>query len=52
MDDVSERGDGNDSIFGDGGSELSSVVYDKAVHYIDWCVLTACGISACLIPHF
>jgi hypothetical protein len=31
VDDVSERGDDNDSIYGDGGSELSSVVYDKAV---------------------
>lgn len=38
VDDVSERGDGNDSVFGDGGTELSSAVYDKAVHYIDWCV--------------
>lgn len=35
VDDVSERGDDNDSIFGDGGSELSSAVYDKAVHYIN-----------------
>lgn len=35
MDDVSERGDDNDSIFGGGGSELSSTVYDKAVHYIN-----------------
>lgn len=35
VDDVSERGDDNDSIFGDGGSESSSVVYDNAVHYIN-----------------
>jgi hypothetical protein len=40
VDDVSERGDDNDSIFGDGRSEFSSAVYDKAVHYINWCVLT------------
>ena len=39
VDDVSERGDDNDSIFGDGKPELSSLVYDKAVHYINWCVL-------------
>ena len=36
VDDVSERGDDNDSVFGDGGSELTSAVYDKAVHYINW----------------
>ena len=40
VDDVSERGDDNDSVFGGRGSELSSAVYDKAVHYINWCVLT------------
>lgn len=37
VDDVSERGD-TDSVFGDGGTELSSTIYDKAVHYINWCV--------------
>jgi len=35
VDDVSERGDDNDSIFGDGRSQSSSAVYDKAVHYIN-----------------
>ena len=35
VDDVSERGDDNDSAYG-GGSEVSSAVYDKAVHYINW----------------
>lgn len=34
VDDVSERGE-NDSAFGDTGSELSSAVYEKAVHYIN-----------------
>lgn len=40
VDDVSERGDDNDSVYGDGKSEsfASSTVYDKAVHYINWCV--------------
>lgn len=36
VDDVSERGDDNDSAFWDGRSELSPAVYDKAVHYINW----------------
>ena len=40
VDDVSERGGDNDSVFGDGRSELSSTVYDKAVHYINWCVMS------------
>jgi len=35
VDDISERGDDNDSIYGGGRSELSSAVYDKAVHYIN-----------------
>jgi len=35
VDDVSERGDDTDSVFGDGGTELSSNIYDKAVHYIN-----------------
>lgn len=43
VDDVSERGDDNQSIFGDGRSESSSAVYDKAVNYINWCVLTTPG---------
>ena len=51
VDDVSERGDDNDSTFGDGRSPSSSVVYDKAVHYINWCVASPVSIggSACLI---
>ena len=36
VDDVSERGDDNDTIYGDGRSETSSDVYDKAVNYINW----------------
>ncbi|KAF9653152.1 hypothetical protein BDM02DRAFT_3183108 [Thelephora ganbajun] len=39
VDDVSERDD-NDSAYGDGRSELSSDVYDKAVHYIN-CFLSS-----------
>lgn len=40
VDDVSEGGDDNDSIFLDGGFEFSSAVYDKAVRYINGCVLS------------
>lgn len=36
VDDVSERGDDNGSVFGDGGSELPTTAYDKAVDYINW----------------
>ena len=36
VDDVSERGDDNDLLYGDGRSEMSSAIYDKAVHYINW----------------
>lgn len=36
VDDISERGDDNDSIFGDGNIELTSAVYNKAVRYINW----------------
>jgi len=39
VDDVSERGDDNDTIYGDGISESSSTVYDKAVNYINWYVV-------------
>ena len=51
VDDVSERGDDNDSAFGGGRLEASSVLYDKAVHYINWCVVSPVSIggSACLI---
>lgn len=38
VDDVSERGDDNDSAYGGGRFELTSAVYDKAVHYINWYV--------------
>ena len=38
VDDVSERD--NDSVYGDGTSESSSAVYDKAVHYINWCAVS------------
>jgi len=40
VDDVSERGDDSDSVCGDRRSELSSAVYDKAVHYIN-CFLSS-----------
>ena len=36
VDDVSERGDDNDLMYGDGASEMASAIYDKAVHYINW----------------
>ena len=39
VDDISERGDDNDSTHGGGRSELSSAVYDKAVDYINWSVV-------------
>ena len=39
VDDVSERGGDNDTIYGDGISESSSAVYDKAVNYINWYVV-------------
>jgi hypothetical protein len=39
VDDVSERGDDNDSVLGDARSELTSDVYEKAVRYINWYVL-------------
>jgi hypothetical protein len=39
VDDVSERGDDNDSAYGGARSELASAVYDRAVHYINWCVV-------------
>ena len=42
VDDVSERGGDTDSVCGDARSELSSAVYDKAVHYINWCVKSPC----------
>jgi len=35
VDDFSERGDDNDTIYEDGGSELSPAVYDRAVNYIN-----------------
>jgi hypothetical protein len=47
VDDVSERGDDNDSAH---GSELSSNVYDKAVQYINWCVVSpVCRSGAVLV---
>jgi len=46
VDDVSERGDDNHSAYGGGGSERSPAVYDKAVHYINWCVVSRQGGSA------
>ena len=39
MDDISEPGDDNDLTHGDGRFELSSAVYDKAVHFINWYVV-------------
>ena len=50
VDDISERGGDNDSVYGDGRSEPSSAVYDKAVHYINWCVVSPVppNVSACL----
>ena len=35
VDDFSERGDDNDTIYEGGGSELSPAVYDRAVNYIN-----------------
>jgi len=43
VDDVSERGADNDSAYGGGRFELSSAVYDKAVNYINWCVVVPRG---------
>lgn len=38
VDDATEGGNDNNSVFEDGRSEFSSVLYDNAVHYINWCV--------------
>lgn len=43
VDDVSERGDDNDLVCGDGRSEMSSAIYDKAVHYINWYAAVPCA---------
>lgn len=41
VDDVSECGDDNDTVYGDGRSELSSAVYDNAVDYINRYVMVS-----------
>ena len=45
VDDVSERGDDNDSTYGAGRSGVSLSVYDKAVHYINWYVSNLISLS-------
>lgn len=43
VDDISERGDDNESTHGDARSEMLSTVHDKAVHYINWYVVVSCA---------
>lgn len=43
VDDFSERGDDNDTIYEDGGSELSPAVYGRAVNYINRYVVVPCA---------
>ena len=43
VDDVSERGDDNELVYGDGRSEVSSTIYDKAVDYINRYAAVPCA---------